>query len=108
MLLKLDKTQIYLVTNQQKITTVAHPKVIRKDFNEICDHNIINELKSLLRNHHFVIDTDNRQVTTDVLFIRNFVTQIKGLLLSHINTVSLKRMIRTLSTSHIKVCFNIS
>ena len=85
-----------------------HSEVIRKDYNEICDHNIINELKSLLRNLHFVISNYNRQVTTDVLFIRNFVTQIKELHLSYINTINLRRVIRTLSTSHVKVCFNIS
>ena len=82
--------------------------IIRKDYNEIANQNIINELKSNLSSHNFVFDTNYTQVTTDVLFIRNFVTQINELKLSYINTISLKRMIRTLSTSHVKVCFNIS
>ena len=84
-----------------------HAVLIRKDYNEIGDNIVINKLKSILRSQEFFILTDNTQVTFDLIFLRKFVTIIKDLRFSNsLNSNNLQRMIRTLSTSNIKVCFN--
>ena len=84
-----------------------HAVLIRKDYNEIGDNIVINKLKSILRSQEFFILTDNTQVTFDLIFLRKFVTIIKDLRFSNsLNSNNLQRVIRTLSTSNIKVCFN--
>ena len=83
-----------------------HKEQLKKDFNEIVDKNIINDLKSILRNRELNFDAKNDQITTDLLFIRKFVTTIKSIhILFNFSSDNFKKMIGTLSTSNIKVCF---
>jgi len=79
-------------------------EVVRNDYNEIADQNIIADLKSVLKIHSLNIWTEYTQFTTDVVFIRNFVSRLEQLtFLSYKNTNNLERILRTLSTSNIKV-----
>jgi len=78
--------------------------VIRKDFIEITDRSMINELKQSFNNHQFGISSNNDRVTTESIFITNFVTGIKRLTVDF-NTDSLKKMVLILSGSSVKVDF---
>ena len=81
-----------------------YEKQIKKDLTEITDENIIKELKKKLENHKFYIDTYNKDFA-GLIFIRNFVTQIKQMTNTFMALLpnDLKKIIGTLSTSNIKV-----
>ena len=81
---------------------------IKTEFSELIDENIIEELKQELRYFQFYIDTDHERVTTDTIFMRNFVTQIRQLQVNdpfNFNSNDMKNIISALSTSNINVCF---
>jgi len=100
----IEKSAEHIIGCHSSKFNTAHSDLIRKDYNEIFDQSIINNLKIVLRNHYFVIDTDNTLVETDVLFIRNYVTIIKKLAFHYsFSTNNVKKVIKTLSTSNIKV-----
>ena len=70
----------------------------------------INQLKKKLKNHGFCITTDHYHVTTDINFIKKFVSQVNGLVVEDYGLLHLKnlKMITTvLTTSNIKVCLHI-
>ena len=53
--------------------------MIRSDFNEIANSRIINQLKKNLQNHKFKIWVNHYRITSDLIFIKKFVSQINEL-----------------------------
>ena len=88
-------------------TDTSHLYVIKNDFNEIINSKIIYQLKKNLQNHQFFICTDNDQITSDLIFIKKFVSQINDLEVNayYLNSNDMEEIKYTLSSSNIKVSF---
>ena len=85
-----------------------HPYVIRSDFNEIINSRIINQLKESLQNHKFIIKTNHDQITSDLIFIKKFVSQIYKLVVDaefSLNLNDMEEIRNKLSNSNFKVSF---
>ena len=88
--------------------------MIRSDYDEISNSNVVNQLKVELQNFKFYIYTKHGRVITDGNFIKKFATQIKELWvdstdimmenLSDITLNDMQMLTNTLSSSNIKVC----
>ena len=82
--------------------------VIRSDFNEVINSRIINQLKKNLQNHKFCIQTDHNQITSDLIFIKKFVSQISDLhvdAMNGLNSNDIEEIKYELSNSKITVSF---
>ena len=69
---------------------------------------IINQLKENLKNHKFCIWTDHEQITSDLLFIKKFVSQINWLRVDAYNGLisnDMEEIKSTLTNSNFKVSF---
>ena len=90
--------------------------VIRSDFNEITSLEIINQLKENLQNHKFSFETNHNQITSDLIFIKKFVSQINelrvyclnsndefGMIADGLNLNEMEEIKYKLSNSNIKV-----
>ena len=64
-------------------------------------------MKKNLQNHQFFICTDNDQITSDLIFIKKFVSQINDLEVNayYLNSNDMEEIKYTLSSSNIKVSF---
>ena len=90
------------------IYTGDHSDVIRSDFNEITNLRIINQLKENLQNHKFRIKINNYELTSDLLFIKKFVSQISDLhvdAMNGLNSNDIEEIKYELSNSKITVSF---
>ena len=68
---------------------------------------IINQLKTNLQNHKFFINTKYYQITSDLIFIKKFVSQINELKLdaTGLKSKDIEEIKCILSNSSIKVSF---
>ena len=68
---------------------------------------IINQLKENLQNHKFYVCINNELITSDLLFIKKFVSQINKLRVDaySLNSNDMEEIKCTLSNSNVKVCF---
>ena len=80
---------------------------MRSDFNEITNLIIINHLKENLQNHKFNIYINLDEITSGLIFINKFVSQLNELRVNAdgLNLNDMKEIRNTLSNSNIKVCF---
>ena len=65
------------------------------------------QLKKNLQNHKFFIYTDHDLITSDLIFIKKFVSQINDLEVNayYLNSNDMEEIKYTLSSSNIKVSF---
>ena len=78
--------------------TDVYAREIQKNFLEITNQSVIQELKQKLEHFHFVISA------TDSLFIEKFVTHIKEIYYTFVGeVVGLKKLISAFSNSNITV-----
>ena len=91
----------------QKRTDSCHSYLIRSEYNEITKSRIIYQLKESLQNHKFFMCTDHDQITSDLTFIKKFVSQISELVLTAygLNSNDMEELKYVLIVSNIKVSF---
>ena len=84
-----------------------HSFVIRSDFNEIISLRIINKLKTNLKNNKFIIWTNHERITSDLIFIKKFVSQINVLYVDAggLTSNDMEKIKYKLSSTNIKVSF---
>ena len=86
----------------------SYSHVIRSDFNEITNLIMTNQLKENLLNQNFRIWIDHYRITSDLIFIKKFVSQINELRLNAaygLNSNDIEEIKYTLSNLNIKVSF---
>ena len=81
--------------------------VIRSDFNEITNSRILNQLKTNLKNNKFIIWTNHERITSDLIFIKKFVSQINVLYVDAggLTSNDMEKIKYKLSSTNIKVSF---
>ena len=78
---------------------------MRNDFNEVTNLRIINQLKENYQNHKFCFRTNPDHITSDLTFIKKFVSRIYKLEVNAdgLNSNQMEKIKYTLSSSNIKV-----
>ena len=89
-------------------TEFNYSYAIRSDFNETTNLKIKNQLKENLQNHKFFISSIHDIITSDLLFIKKFVSQMNVLHVdarNGFNSKDMEEIKYTLSNLNIKVSF---